>query len=71
MTKYINQKGQRKMAKQESKRQAKVSPGTKIAAEMRSAANKLTDDQRDDAMSLAMQIIYGGDKKTGVHAVRG
>ena len=58
------------MSKQEPKRQAKVSPGTKTAAEMRSVANKLTDDQRDDAMSLAMQIIYGGDKKAGVHAVR-
>jgi hypothetical protein len=44
------------MAKKESKRQVKVSPGTKIAAEMRSVANKLTDDQRDDAMSLAMQV---------------
>jgi len=58
------------MTKKESKRKAKVSPGTKIASEMRSTANKLTDAQRDDAMSLAMQIIYGGDKKAGVHAVR-
>ena len=65
-----HRKGQRKMANKEPKRQAKVSPGTKSAAEMRSVANKLTDDQRDDAMSQAMQIIYGGDKKAGVHAVR-
>jgi len=58
------------MTKKASTRQAKVSPGTKIASAMRSVANKITDTQRDDAMSTAMQIIYGRDKKAGVHAVR-
>ena len=48
----------------------KISPGTKIAQEMRSEANKLTDEQRDNAMSVAMQAIYGKAKKTAVHAVR-
>jgi hypothetical protein len=38
---------------------SKVSPGTKIAAQMRSVANKLTDEQRDESMSFAMQVIYG------------
>lgn len=50
------------MANKESKRQAKVSPGTKIAAAMRSVANKLSDEQRDESMSYAMQVIYGKGK---------
>jgi len=57
------------MANKESKKQAKVSPGTKVAAEMRSVANKLSDGQRDESMSFAMQIIYGKGK-TASHAVR-
>jgi hypothetical protein len=57
------------MSNKESKIRAKVSPGTKIAAEMRSAANKLTDEQRDESMSLAMQIIYGKGNAAS-HAVR-
>ena len=48
----------------------KASPGTKTAAKMREIANTLTDEQRKAGMSAAMQVIYGGDKKTGVHAVR-
>ncbi len=57
------------MAKKENKKQAKVSPGTKVAAEMRSVANKLSDEQRDESMSFAMQIIYGKGK-TASHALR-
>jgi hypothetical protein len=57
------------MAKKETKRRAKVSPGAKIAAEMRSVANKLTDEQRDESMSFAMQVIYGKGKAAS-HAVR-
>jgi hypothetical protein len=56
------------MANKEPKRQAKVSPGAKVAAAMRSAANKLSDEQRDESMSFAMQVIYGKGKKA--HAVR-
>ena len=48
----------------------KVSPGAKTAAKMRETANKLTDVQREAGMSAAMQVIYGEDKKAGVHAVR-
>jgi hypothetical protein len=48
---------------------SKVSPGTKIAAQMRSVANKLTDEQRDESMSFAMQVIYGKGK-TASQAVR-
>jgi len=57
------------MTKKGSKGRSKVSPGAKIAAEMRSVANKLTDEQRDGAMSFAMQVIYGKGK-TASHAVR-
>ncbi len=57
------------MAKKENKKQAKASPGTKVAAEMRSVANKLSDEQRDESMSFAMQVIYGKGK-TVSHAVR-
>lgn len=62
-------KGTEKMANKEKKKQAKVSPGTKVAAEMRSVANKLSDEQRDESMSFAMQIIYGKGK-TASHALR-
>jgi ribosomal protein L11 len=48
----------------------KLSPGAKTAAKMREIANKLTDEQRETGMSAAMQVIYGDDKKVGVHAVR-
>ena len=48
----------------------KTSPGTKAAAKMREIANTLTDEQRKAGMSAAMQVIYGEDKKAGVHAVR-
>ena len=65
----INQKGQFRMAHKETKKQAKVSPGTKVAAAMRAVANKLSDEQRDESMSFAMQIIYGKGK-TASHAVR-
>jgi hypothetical protein len=58
-----------KMANKEKRKQAKVSPGTKVATEMRSVANKLSDEQRDESMSFAMQIIYGKGK-TASHAVR-
>ena len=47
------------MAKKEPKRRTKVSPGAKIAAEMRTLADSLTDEQRDESMSFAMQVIYG------------
>jgi hypothetical protein len=47
----------------------KVSLGTKIAAQMRAEANKLTDEQRDKSMSFAMQVIYGKGKPAS-HAVR-
>ena len=57
------------MTNKESKGQTKVSPGTKVAAAMRSVANKLTDKQRDESMSVAMQVIYGKGK-TASHAVR-
>ncbi len=57
------------MANKEPKKKAKVSPGTKIAAKMRSVANKLSDEQRDESMSFAMQVIYGKGK-TASHAVR-
>jgi hypothetical protein len=36
---------------------------------MRAEANKLTDEQRDESMSFAMQVIYGKGK-TASHAVR-
>ena len=48
---------------------SKDSAGTKIAAQMREDANKLTDEQRDESMSFAMQVIYGKGK-TASHAVR-
>jgi hypothetical protein len=48
---------------------SKVGLGTKIAAQMRAEANKLTDEQRDESMSFAMQVIYGKGK-TASHAVR-
>jgi hypothetical protein len=58
------------MAKEGKARKAgKMSPGTKIAAQMRAEANKLTDEQRDESMSFAMQVIYGKGK-TASHAVR-
>ncbi len=47
----------------------KVSLGTKLAARMRSKANKLSDEQRDESMSMAMQVIYGKGK-VAPHAVR-
>jgi hypothetical protein len=47
----------------------KASLGTKVAAEMRTKANKLSDNERDESMSVAMQIIYGKGKATQ-HAVR-
>ena len=47
----------------------KVSLGTKAAAQMRAKANKLTDQERDESMSVAMQIIYGKGKAPQ-HAVR-
>lgn len=57
------------MATREPRKKAKVSPGGKIAAKMRSAANKLSDEQRDESMSFAMQVIYGKGKLAS-HAVR-
>jgi hypothetical protein len=48
---------------------AKSSSGAKTAAEMRAMANKLTDKERDESMSFAMQVIYGKGKKVA-HAVR-
>jgi len=48
----------------------KIGSGAKTAAKMREVANLLTDEQRKAGMSAAMQVIYGGDKKAGVHAVR-
>jgi hypothetical protein len=58
------------MAKQgKVSKASKVSPGAKIAAQMRAEANKLTDEQRDESMSFAMQVIYGKGK-TASHAVR-
>jgi hypothetical protein len=59
----------RTMATREPRKKAKVSPGGKIAAKMRSAANKLSDEQRDESMSFAMQVIYGKGKLAS-HAVR-
>jgi len=49
---------------------SKVSPGAKIAAEMRAVANTLTEEQRDESMAFAMQIIDGKGKKADVHAPR-
>jgi hypothetical protein len=57
------------MANKENKKQAKISPGTKVATTMRSVANKLSDEQRDESMSFAMQIIYGKGKSAS-HAIR-
>jgi hypothetical protein len=51
-------------------RKRKLSQGAKTAAKMRALANKLTDAQREAGMSAAMQVIYGEDKRAGVHAVR-
>jgi hypothetical protein len=48
---------------------AQLTPGAKTAAEMRTVANTLSDEQRDESMSLAMQVIYGKGKKAA-HAVR-
>jgi hypothetical protein len=36
---------------------------------MRAVANKLTEEQRDESMSFAMQVIYG-KRKAVSHAVR-
>jgi hypothetical protein len=66
--KTTNTKIQKKTPMKEEK--GKVSPGAKTAAKMRETANKLTDVQREAGMSAAMQVIYGEDKKAGVHAVR-
>jgi hypothetical protein len=57
------------MAHVGSRKKSKASPGKKAAAEMRSTANKLSDDERDESMSFAMQIIYGKGK-SAAHAVR-
>ena len=57
------------MAKEGKVKVSKVSPGTKVAAQMRAEVNKLTDKQRDESMSFAMQVIYGKGK-TASHAVR-
>jgi len=45
------------MANKKSKSHSKVSPGTKIAGEMRAIANNLSDKQREEAMSFAMQFL--------------
>ena len=47
----------------------KLSPGARVAAQMRAEANKLSDGQRDASMSFAMRVIYGKGKDA-VHAVR-
>jgi hypothetical protein len=47
----------------------KTSLGTTVAQQMRAEANKLTDQQRDESMAAAMQVIYGKGK-TASHAVR-
>jgi len=48
----------------------KMRRGEKIAAEMRAAANTLTESQREESLAFAMQVIYGKGKKAGVHATR-
>jgi len=50
-------------------KESKVSRGTKIAAQMRAEANKLSDEKRDKSMSFAMQVIYGKGKAASL-AVR-
>jgi len=42
----------------EQKKQEISTRGTKMAAEIRAKANKLTDEQRDQLMRVAMQLIY-------------
>jgi hypothetical protein len=34
-----------------------------MAKEMRSAANKMTDEQRAESFRFGMQLIYGGDPR--------
>jgi len=34
--------------------------GSKLAAQLRSEANSLSDQQRADCFKLGMQLIYGG-----------
>ncbi len=56
------------MSKESNSLKKKVSLGTRVAAQMRAKA-KLSDEQRDESMSVAMQVIYG--KGTAAqHAVR-
>jgi hypothetical protein len=57
------------MASKTPKNKAKDSPGKKAASQMRAVANKLSDAERDESMSFAMQIIYGKGK-VAAHAVR-
>ena len=41
-------------------------PGSKLAAEARKAANSLSEEKRDELFKRGMQVIYGGsgDKET-------
>ncbi len=55
------------MANREPRKKAKFSPGIKIAAEMRCAANKLSKKQREESMSFAVQVLFGKGK-TATHA---
>ncbi len=57
------------MSKEGKATKKKISLGTRVAAQMRAKANKLSDEQRDESMSVAMQIIYGKGKAAH-HAVR-
>ncbi len=38
-----------------------ATPGTVIAAKIRTRANKLTDEEREALMADAMRIIYGAE----------
>ena len=35
-------------------------PGSKLAAEVRKAANGLSEEKRDELFKRGMQVIYGG-----------
>jgi hypothetical protein len=57
------------MSKEAKSHKKKISLGTKVAAQMRAKANKLSDEERDESIALAMQVIYGKGK-AAPHAVR-
>lgn len=47
-----------------------VTRGAKLGAEIRKAANNISDEKRQQLRSLGMSLIYGGSGGTPVHAVR-